>query len=114
MNKPVNPDGNRGSYFPAPAYQKKYRPPDEVQTAADHIKYLKHLMQQPIQSDDETPDAPAPMVTCETSQDHDWIECERYGQTIVCEKCGQLAEHPARWYSIKGYATHASQNQTDD
>ncbi len=79
-----SPDGNRGSFFPAT--QRRYKTPEQLQTAHDHIRYLKELTRV------EAPKKP------NTSCDHEFAEDNYMYHTLTCSRCGMMVEHPHKWY----------------
>ncbi len=88
----MNPDGNRGSFFPAT--QKRYRSPDQLKTASDHLQYARAMVDEAV---DHEADVSRGTI-CETSQDHDYIESHAFLHSMICTKCGIVVEHPHKWY----------------
>lgn len=83
----------RGSFFNSPA-QKRYRPPDQVDSARHALMMLKDEMEH---ADEDA--VVSRETVCETFNEHEFEPSERYLHTMVCTKCNIMVEHPAKWYA---------------
>lgn len=86
----MNPDGNRGSFFPA--VQNRYRSPERLKTASDHLQYARAMVDEMLDHDEDVSRG-----TCEVYSDHVFHDDPNLLHTIACEKCGMMAEHPDKW-----------------
>ena len=92
MNKLPPPDGyGRGSFF---VQTKRYRSPEDLQNAADHLHYLREIMRDQIES---TPEDEGKPERCETHDDHEFNEDVPWLHSMQCIRCGRIFEHPARF-----------------
>ena len=84
---------DRGSFFRP---TRRYRTEAQLQTAHDHLRYLRELMREQAEAepDDDAPDLKA--VVCEAYADHDFDLVNDV--TVKCRRCGRLYENPAQFW----------------